>query len=207
MEDTRTNLSEKLETLQEKVVTTVESATTAVADTVATVTDAVQGTVESVKEGVGGAVETVKETFNLPRQVERHPWAMFAGAAAVGFAAGKLLDLLPRGGHAVARGMSAAAAPARPAHPPSEDGGKSWLRWLAEAFGPEIDQVKGLAVGAALGLVRDLVAKAVPETLGPQIKDMIDSFTTKVGGKPVPGPVLPEHQASGPTHGPAGADL
>jgi hypothetical protein len=217
MEQTRTNLSEKLGTLEEKVVTTVEGATTAVADTVATVTDAVQGTVESVKKGVGGAVETVKETFNIPRQVERRPWAMFAGSVAVGFAAGKLLDLLPLGGEAVARGMSAASATARPAYTPSsaarswsapsEDGGKGWLQWFQEAFGPEIDKVKGLAVGTALGLVRDLVAQAVPETLGPQIKEVIDSFTTKLGGKPVEGPVLPERQTSGPTHGPAGADL
>src|SRR5437879_565808 len=90
MLETRASLAEKLETLEQQVVGTVQSATTAVTDTVESVKDAVQQTVEMAKESVTNTVEAVKDTFDLPRQVREHPWIMFAGSAAVGFAAGHL---------------------------------------------------------------------------------------------------------------------
>ncbi len=64
----------------QQVVDTVQGATTAVAETV-----------ENVKDAVHDTVETVKDTFNLHLQVKRHPWAMVAGAIALGWLAGYLL--------------------------------------------------------------------------------------------------------------------
>jgi len=84
MQDTRTALTDKLDTLQQKVADTVESITTPVTETVQTVKDAVSDTVDSVKETVSDTVASVKDTFNLPRQVEQHPWAMMLGSVLPG---------------------------------------------------------------------------------------------------------------------------
>jgi ElaB/YqjD/DUF883 family membrane-anchored ribosome-binding protein len=88
MEDTRTALKEKLETLEHQVVDTVQGATEAVSDTVETVKE----TVETVKETVEETVENVKETFNLAKHVQEHPWPAFACATVVGFLGGRLLN-------------------------------------------------------------------------------------------------------------------
>ena len=74
MEDTRTSLQDKLESLEQHVTDTMHNATDAVTDTVDSVRGAVQDTVDSVKD-----------TFDVRHQVERHPWTMFLGAALVGF--------------------------------------------------------------------------------------------------------------------------
>src|SRR5579864_5333035 len=80
MQETRTALSEKLETLEHKVVDTVQGAT-----------HAVHETVDHVKEAMHETVENVKDTFNLPLQVKRHPWGMVAGSIALGYLGGYLL--------------------------------------------------------------------------------------------------------------------
>jgi len=114
IDESRESLAQKIEQLEEKVTETVESATatvneataavmetvqtakSSVTETVDTVTNVVQDTVESVRHSVEGTVDSVKETFNLSRQVEKHPWLMFGGAIAVGFFGGKLLEEPPR---------------------------------------------------------------------------------------------------------------
>lgn len=99
MEGTRASLAEKLETLENQVVGTVQNATTtvsetvqqvkeAVTDTVETMKGTVEDTVENVKDTVQGAVESVKETLDVRRQVNEHPWLMFGGAVALGYLAG-----------------------------------------------------------------------------------------------------------------------
>jgi uncharacterized protein YjbJ (UPF0337 family) len=115
MEGTRASLAQKLETLENQVVGTIQEATStvsetvqqvkdAVTDTVETVKGTVEGTVETVKDTVQGTVETVKETFDLRRQVENHPWLMFGGSLATGFVAGQMMQpYLPQG----SRGRSA----------------------------------------------------------------------------------------------------
>src|SRR5687768_2848245 len=102
MAETRESLADKLETLENKVIGTVENTTQSVANTVESVTDAVQDTVatvkgtvhdtvEAVKGGVHDTVETVREAFDIRQQVDRHPWAMLCGSVALGFIGGYLL--------------------------------------------------------------------------------------------------------------------
>src|SRR5260370_30618637 len=91
MEETRESLSEKLGALEQHVLTTVHDTTDSVAATAGAVKDAVQGTVSSVKETVHDTVDTVKEAFDIKRQVERHPWAMMAGAGVGGDVGGRVL--------------------------------------------------------------------------------------------------------------------
>jgi len=185
MEETRASLSEKLETLEQQVVGTVQDARAAVTDTVETVKDAVQGTVESVKD-----------TFDVGRQMERHPWAMLGGAIAVGFIGGKLFDRLEPPLPYMANGTAAPVYDRPPAatseftapvsEPEEKDGGHSLLR----QFEPEIAKLKGLAVGAVMGVMRDMISGSIPEPLKPQISDVINSLTMKLGGEPVHGEII-----------------
>ena len=96
MEDTRTSLTDKLETLEGKVAETVEGTTEAVTETVATVKESITETVEAVKDSVEETVtavkdtveegiETVKSVFDVPHWVEQYPWPVMAGSVAVGF--------------------------------------------------------------------------------------------------------------------------
>lgn len=210
MLETRASLAEKLETLEQQVVGTVQSATNAVADTVESVTEAVQETVEMARSSVHGTVEAVKETFDLPRQVRAHPWVMFGGSVALGYASGCLLartrPATDRRYLKAAPSLSTLAA----SHPGSErDGGlagseaaASWeataslsgrdglLDELGERFKGELTQLKGLALGTMLGVVRDVVANSAPPQLGPELAQIIDSATVKLGGRPIKGPVL-----------------
>jgi len=187
MQETRASLTEKLETLEQKVVGTVENATTAVNNTVDAIKETVHDTVTSVQEGVKGSVESVKDLFDVPAQVQRRPWLMMGGSVAVGYCLGTLLSQRSssRDEHAVAsqpawlsetsnRVQRAAALPppAAPAEPSI---------WSAE-----IDKLKGLALGALFGTARELLISSLPEQMGTQLREVVDSVTKKVGGKPLP---------------------
>jgi len=102
MEDTRSDLTRKIEALEHQVVSTVQSTTSAVTNTVESVKDAVQETVSavkgtvsdtvcSVKETVSDTVEGVKETLDIRHQVEEHPWLMFGASVAAGYVGGLVL--------------------------------------------------------------------------------------------------------------------
>ena len=73
------------------------------------------------------------------------------------------------------------------------------LGHLTEQFGDEIRQVKELAIGTAVGLAADLIREAVPGTLSPRIKEILDGVTTKLGGRVVPSPILEPHRSE-PDH-------
>jgi len=209
MEETRSDLAQKVRTLEQQVVDTVAEANTAVAETVENVKetvenvkDAFQETVDTVKEKVEETVESVKNAFDLSQQWDRHPWALMGGAVALGYLGGYLLgttrtsssrgerragSYVPSSSRAegvVNGSASNGAASKQPSRP-------GWLDTLREHFGTEIDKVKALAIGTSLGLVRDLLVEAAPETLRSSLADMVNSFTTKLGGEPIEGPVLP----------------
>src|SRR5690349_13555069 len=95
MQQTRTALAQKLETLECQVTGTAHQARAAVSDTVETVRSAVQETVGFAKESVQETVEAFKESVNLPLQARRHPWAVMGGAFTVGFVGGFLLPSEP----------------------------------------------------------------------------------------------------------------
>jgi ElaB/YqjD/DUF883 family membrane-anchored ribosome-binding protein len=195
MTETRSALTEKLETLENQVLGTVQEAKTAVTDTVDAVKDAVQETVGTFKDTVHETVHSVQQTFDVERQVRRHPWSMFGGAMALGFLGGRLLAPAlrspqpivlqqrptrlyePRGAEPAdyPRDLRAAAEPPQP----------SMLEKLTEQFRPELDKVKGLAIGATLALVRDLVAPSLPPALNPQFNEIMDDFAAKLGGEPI----------------------
>jgi ElaB/YqjD/DUF883 family membrane-anchored ribosome-binding protein len=199
--ETQESLTSKLSTLEDKVVNTVTDTTESVAETVENVKDSVVETFESVKETVQSTVESVKRTFDLPYQTEQHPWLMVAGACAAGFLAGRLLPAAARKAEHLAstlpsEGMRYGRTSAAPEGPRSNGSagqqpqGPGLLGRLAHDFHDELEQVKGLAIGALFGLARDWVSQHLPPNMAPQVQDMLDNVTTKLGGTRIEGPVL-----------------
>lgn len=195
IEETRESLTEKLESLENQVKGTVQDARATVEETIDTVKSTVQETVESVKR-----------TFNVRYQTEQHPWPMVGASAILGFAVGSLLGGRPRHhipermtesgyGGAVQSGAagnlpngtsSSLMSPpvgAQPKQPGIMDK-------LMSAFEGEMDQIKGVAIGAGLGLVRDVAKQSLPPSLAPQVEEIINDLTSKLGGRPVRGPVV-----------------
>jgi hypothetical protein len=218
MSETRASLAEKLETLEQQVVGTVQSATCAVTDTVDSVKEAVQSTVEMAKTSVHDTVEAVKDTFDISRQVRQHPWLMMSGSVILGYAGGYFLNRAERDSSGkttytsyrspsrVERdgglngGRVEEASSARAASAPAAD---HLLGNLGQKFETEIHKLKGLAVGTMLGVVRDMIASSAPPQISSELADIIDSATVKLGGRPIHGPVLNmfQHEHTGPGEG------
>jgi ElaB/YqjD/DUF883 family membrane-anchored ribosome-binding protein len=223
MDDTRTALNDKIATLEQQVVDTVQGASAGVMETVEVLKDAVHDTVETVRHTVDDTVEGVRDTFSIDKQMQRRPWTVLAISAGLGFAAGYLvtpprrrsrfahgpegfMQETPRpvaaftgydppsaapaatsNGHESApRAEPAAAAPAAP----------GILDNLVHAFDGEISVLKGMAVGALGGLVRDFVVPQIPPAFKEKVQEVIDGVTTKLGGEPVQGPLFGDE-----THG------
>jgi len=187
MLETRTALTEKLETLEEQVTAKVKDTTESVVETVETVKEAVENTVETVSNTVEKTVETVKDTFDLSRQFEEHPWLMFGGAVAVGYVGGRVLDNL---------GPSSTDTTRTPSEPFRETEltgyhgkpaptGPSWGAEVLEALRPALGKLGQLAIGVTAGVVGEMVRDAVPETMQQDVGEVIDEVTRALGGKPI----------------------
>jgi ElaB/YqjD/DUF883 family membrane-anchored ribosome-binding protein len=224
MEVTRTDLTSKIEALENHVVGTVQNTTQAVSDTVESVKEAVQDTVSAVKETVGDTVGTVKETMadtvssvkealDVRGYVEQYPWASFGVAVATGFVGGVMIENGQRARRRIGELHSHGEVPTSQARPagngrqyrPAEEftpaartvsyaaepvRRESWIQQLSQHFGPEIEKLKGLALGALGALVRDVVSQTAPGTVGERLTPLIDDVTRKLGGEPIRGPLL-----------------
>lgn len=192
------------------VLETVQTATTSVSNTVGSVTNAVHETVDTVRQSVEGTVESVREACDLNLQFQQHPWLMLGGAVAVGVLGANLLGPVKspvpqRPKISTDRAMESRAheslynPPPEASDPRSDRHGfanqeaapaSSWIQNLGQTFGSEIAKLEGLAMGVVLSSIRDMIVEASPPAIAPQIKDVIDEFTVKLGGKPVQGQIL-----------------
>jgi hypothetical protein len=59
-----------------------------------------------------------------------------------------------------------------------------------KTFGPELQSLKGLAIGALIGVARDMVTRSLPEQMKTQVADVMNNVTSKLGGEPIRGEVL-----------------
>jgi DNA-binding protein YbaB len=203
IEQTRSALTEKLETLEDQVLGTVRSATESVEDTIENVTETVQDTVESVQR-----------TFDVEYQMQQRPWLLIGGSVAAGVAVGVVANSLrprtsaredsPRfeASNGPSRGPGNAFIPPQPAYSPPRREEPSFFNMLLGRFDKEIGMVKELAIGYAAGVLRDMIKEALP-AVKERVQQVMDSATTKMGGKPVEGPVFPEQ----PHHDPQTADM
>jgi ElaB/YqjD/DUF883 family membrane-anchored ribosome-binding protein len=202
MDETRASMSEKMESLEQKVVDSAHDAANIVGQAVDNVKDAMHDTVENVKDAV-----------DLPLQVSRHPWAIVGGSIAVGFLGGYLLfrhaapqpsanakssPVVPDGprftepANGVVKGAriseeAFAKKPAADVAPPASHQ-PSWLGRMHDRFGAEIETVKGLAIGAVMGVARDMITQSSSEKMKVALADVIDGITVKMGGEPLHAP-------------------
>lgn len=204
IEQTQKSLAKKLETLEKEVAST----TTGVAQTVSSVTDAVQESVDAVKDGVqesmaavSDGVQAIRGMFDFPQLTRDHPWAMCSGSLAFGFCLGQMLSRSVS--HVGPPGRTGGAGPRdlggikqsngkhgeQPA-PPTKPG------ILAE-FMPVLNAVKGLALGALLGVVRDIARDALPREIYQPVEEMIAGAGEKLGANP-PKPAAPSRPATEP---------
>jgi hypothetical protein len=195
MGQTRAALTEKLETLENKVLGTVSTTTDAVSQTVNDVGATVRETAENVRATMSETLSSVRDAFNVSRQFNEHPWLLLGGSVVAGYAGGLILDnlehghlpslpslpsaerLLPQGSEVRQRFES--AQPTRRRAP-------AFLQALVETFAPELDKLKAAALGMALGVVRDKLHQTVPPQMREDFADMMDRITTKLGGQPYP---------------------
>jgi len=215
LEKLEEKISGTVETVSDTVATvteSVESVKDSIQETVSAVTDTVQNTVQSVTSSVGETVETVKESvasfLDVPGHVRAHPWLMFGGSVLAGFLGGRMI--LPRSRKESTSQAPTYAATAFAGHAPAnapppeprreerrpesrekpEGHAEGWISRLAEKFSPQLSHLKGLAIGTLLGTVRDMAAKAVPDTLRHEVTDAINGFTSDLGGQVIRGPVV-----------------
>jgi len=193
MEEKRASLADKLDLLENQVLETVHEATAGVnqivenvTSTVGAVTDNVQDTMTSVKEtlaeGVQDTVDAVKDTFNVSEHVRKHPWAALGCSFAVGLAGGYLLRRPSSNGsrsqprpepHSQPQPTSfAASTPAREEPSPLEEAAKTALTSL-----------KGLAIGALMGVIREVATKSLPASLEDEVASMLNQVNAQLGGK------------------------
>jgi len=207
MGQTRAALTEKLETLEEKVLGTLNSTTSSVSNTAEVVGNTVSNTVTEVgatvretardlRATVDEAMSSVRDALDVTRQVNEHPWLMVGGSVVAGYVGGRVLDGIERG-----RFPSHITLPVGPEQllpedsefrerfesaPPPARSGSSFFKALTDTFAPEIDKLKRVALGVAIGLMRDKISEAVPPQLKGDITDLVDRFTVKLGGQPTP---------------------
>jgi hypothetical protein len=172
--------------------------------------------VSSVQETIHGTVDTVKETFDLELQVRNHPWAMVGGAFCAGYLGGKVI-------HSLSSPMPLSHPLASPTTAPVHLSGAHWsesrstpspvqersqtetLRPRAESWSgsliasvePEVEKLKGLAIGAVFNVLKSLVRQHLPPSVEPQLEEMVDNVTRRMGGKPIQGSLMEEFQHNG----------
>jgi len=179
MEGTRASLSDKLDTLENHVLGTVHEATSAVTHTV----EDVKSVVGTVSDSIQETVQSVKEAFDLREHVRRHPWMSLSGAVAAGYIGGCMLaPARPALEESRTREEPRVVPPApQPPSPPQAERSSSEESSLLAP----LQTLKTLAIGALMNLVRDVVATSLPENLKPDVLNLVDDVTTRLGGKPL----------------------
>ena len=225
MDETRSALTDKLGRLEQQVVDTVQGAVgqvenvkNAVESTVQNVKDTVRETVESVQDTldlrkqvdrhpwtmmagacavgyIGGMLCCSSDDSpsshgmrNLTRSGQRHNGRWHEDQ-----------EMHEEGG-SFQRSSGGAGTAFRSTSSGSDGSSRSSGSWLAgqsEWLQPALNQLKGLAVGASLGLVRDMVTNSVSGPLGSQVADILNDMTRSLGAEPIKGRILPERKQGG----------
>lgn len=162
---TCTSLASKLEQFHHQVFKPVEQAKDAVVSTIGTVTD----TVSSAKH----VVDSVGE------QVAKRPWIAIFGSIAAGVGTGLLTGRAAPPAESQTTGTPFNGYAAVPTGLPEQPG----------FFSKQINKLTGVAVGAGLAVVRDLVKGHLPAWA--DAADLVASdLTEQLGAVPFAGPIL-----------------
>jgi len=225
IEETRASMTEKLELLEERVRETIEGTKSAVEDMVENVkgtvdetVEAVKGTVDEAKSTVEDIVENVKGTmddtvtmvkqsFDLPYQVEQHPWLMLGGSVLVGCLLGGMLsrrsnrarfssyipaNTSPISGHTIGSGVYSMPGEASSngeseeyteSRTRSQSTDRSRQSSILGQFQDEFDLIKSAIIGTLMSTVREMIKQNMP-SVAPYLEKAINSATTKLGAQP-----------------------
>jgi len=198
MEQTRASLADKLGALETQVRETVVGAKEAVSSTVEGVKEAVGSTVEGVKEAVGTVTDTVgavTEQLSITKQVEEHPWIAVGAAVAAGFVAAQVLDRMgpPSLAPAGSSSPSLSDLPLQPVRSngshaeAKKDGGvlESMLPDLGGVTRTLLSSASGLAFNSLFGVIRELVARELPQEWKGEVNKLVDQVASQLGGRPL----------------------
>mgnify|MGYP002778095462 CR=1 FL=1 len=188
MDETRASMVEKVELLERQVADTVKDTAQTVAETVHTATEAVDKTVTTVSD----TVEAVTETFNIRGHIERHPWIAFGGAVLIGYLAASAFSGRRRSSSSRYEAPSPAPRPTPESSSGSSENKPSHGLDAQTVGSPStlnkvFDQIKGLAIGSAVGLGGQILTAAVPDTVRDQVGELVDEVTHFLGGTPSKG--------------------
>jgi hypothetical protein len=179
MEEKRASLTDKLDALETEVFQTVHEATVGVSQIV----HEVKSSVESVTEGVHETVESVKESLDIREAIRRNPWTAMGGAFALGLAGGVWLGPSSRPQTPQRDASKDGYRPlANGSHPPSTEP-PSEPSLLGEAARTAMTGLSGLAIGALMGVLREVVGNALPPALKNEATSLLDQVTVQLGGK------------------------
>jgi hypothetical protein len=164
MDETKQQLVEKVGALEHQVSATVQS-----------VGETVNSTVGAVRD----VVQSVGNTFDIPRQVERHPWWALGGALALGYVAARMLEgeteapsrvtLPSRSANLEAANPLFDGADAERTRPQPADTDAT-VAAVAAAYETCMknsagNELRAVAFNALLGAVSQVVAKVVPQAV------------------------------------------
>jgi len=170
MEGTRRDLADKIDQLEAKVAGTVES---------------VSETVGNVRETVEETVEAVEHTFDLNWHAQRHPWMLLGGAVLVGFLGGAMLRSRRR--ERVTHHWTALPppTPALPPPPKKEEHKEAPGGGILDSLSQEASELKKYGIGMAMGVMREVVANALPTVIAPAVSEAVNHLTVRLGGQPI----------------------
>lgn len=224
LEGTRSALADKLSQLGDKISGTVETVgetVEAVTETVENVTETAGETVEAVKETfdfqghverhpwlvVGGAVLLGYVGGKLlggpsRERSDREDEDRYSGRSWYHRDDAMMRQMATAAEHPGLQGSwtggSRAEKPTPPSSASSSEGWFSghWLSGLTQQMKPELDALKGLALGSLFGLARDAIANGLPDSLKSEVTNIFNDMTQRAGGKPIQGSVMgnPEEQ-------------
>lgn len=186
LEDTRSELGEKLECLQERVMDTVEKTRSTVEETV-----------QSAKSTVQDTLKSIRSTFDLKEQVLRNTWPMMGGA----FFAGMFLAHWSRGRRRSNAPLHDPGQPGNSAHRPEPASAgpaaaSGLIASLKSRFHDELNTLERVAVGAGVNLLRDSIKRMMP-ALSARLEEEFRHDRSKTDDAPKDHPHNGEGSATG----------
>jgi ElaB/YqjD/DUF883 family membrane-anchored ribosome-binding protein len=200
MAQTRAKLGDKLEKLEAHVTGTVAAATETVSDavqgvkdvvgtvteSVATVASTVTETAASVSGTVSDTVAAVAETFNIPKQIEAHPWGAVGAAFGLGFLGSFLFGSSKHKEPAHSPVVSSAIPSLTPVpaeKPKPEPARQEEPSAVGKLLNQATEGVTDLALNAIMNTVRNLTA-SLPENFRDPANQFVDNMAKDLGVSP-----------------------
>lgn len=118
--------------------------------------------IEQKTEQVEEAFHTLKNAFSVEYHVEHHPWRIVAGAIGTGWLVGRTV-----------RRRSAV----------DSLGSGEPLREMPFRLNSAMTGIRGLAIGAVAGVIRDIVSKIIPLSVTSEVREKINRIASEMSAE------------------------